>query len=170
MRLPRVALRVCAFWHVGAAPHRTVHMCIAAAGIAQTHKRHCRTAPFVTHISAAVVSIDWLARRAHVALLSPSSSAADVAVVPDASVSFPVGARLASRFDDALRPRCAMNRAWQHVPSVCGRAALASLVLCCCAAAVAVVWVGVAASRALLLKPKCTKWERRPYKDRHEKL
>jgi hypothetical protein len=135
-----------------------------------------RIAPFFTQVSAAVVSIDWTARRAHVALISPlasSGSGRDVGAVPDVSAAFPVGARATSRFDDALRQRCTMRGAGAlqlHAPYVCGATALAALVMCCCAAAVAVVWVGVAAARTLFLKQGGTKWERRPFKDRHEKL
>ena len=122
------------------------------------------------------MSVDWTARRAHVALISPLASAGggrDVRAVPDVSAAFPVGARATSRFDEALRLRCAMRGAGAlqaHAPNVCGASALAALVMCCCAAAVAVVWVGAAAARAVFLKHGGTKWERRPFKDRHEKL
>ena len=134
---------------------------------------HCRVAPFVTHITAALLTMDWVARRAHLSMLSPRSSPSDVRAVPDVTASFPLGARAASNFDESLRQRCSLpgGRGLQlHVPSLCGANALASLVLCCCAAVAVVVWGGAAAARAFLHTRAASKWQRRPFKDKRENL
>jgi hypothetical protein len=140
------------------------------------HPPLLRVAPFVTEISAAVVTIDWAARRAHLSLISPRASfdsAADIHTVPDVFAAIPLGDRSSSQFHQSLRRRCAPDGARGlrlYVPEVCGANALASLVLCCCAAVAVVVTVGIVAVRALSLKNAESKWGRRPFKDRREDL
>ena len=134
---------------------------------------HRRVAPFVTEITAAVVRVDWSARRAHVSLLSPSASSNRVRAVPDASAFFQVGNRSTSQFDASLRWRCSLGAVaglQLNVPAVCGVGALASLLLCFCAAVFAFIWVAAAAVRFASLKHGEREWKRKPYKDRRENL
>jgi hypothetical protein len=134
---------------------------------------HRRVAPFVTEITAAVVRVDWSARRAHVSLLSPSASSNRVRAVPDATAFFHVGNRSTSQFDASLRWRCSLGAVaglQLNVPAVCGVGALASLLLCFCAAVFAFIWIAAAAVRFVSLKHGGREWKRKPYKDRRENL
>jgi len=136
-----------------------------------THLTHLRIAPFITHVSAAFITLDWSARRARVHMLAPATPASGVRQVPDVSATFPIGPRSSSAFDEALRWRCGGGGGLRlHVPSVCGANAVASLVLCCSAAVVVLLWAAAAAARAVLRRHGGSRWQRRPFKDKRENL